>query len=150
ISEKNLQEAAEVIRYGDGCPPAFPCNYVHGDVTRDLTQLNRHFDIVIYTSALEHMPKEDGIASLQQVHCILHPKGTFFLSTPRTPGPTPKALQHRVHIYEWDKTEVEEELIRIGFTITACYGLLPPAPPILTAVLTKCFGEGAVLWFEAL
>jgi ubiquinone/menaquinone biosynthesis C-methylase UbiE len=151
ISEENLREAAEVIRSGDGCPPAFPCDYVCGDVTRDLTQLShRLFDSVVYTSALEHMPKEDGIASLQQVHQVLHPEGTFFLSTPRTSGPTPKKLQHRVHVYEWDRTEVEEELSRIGFTITSCYGLLPPATEFLAAALTKRYGEGAALWFEVL
>jgi ubiquinone/menaquinone biosynthesis C-methylase UbiE len=150
ISQENLQEAPEVMRYGDGCPPSFPCELIHGDVTTDLLQLNRFFDVVIYTSALEHMEKDCGIASLAQVYQVLH-HGTFYLSTPNTPGSSPKKLQHRVHVYEWDREELEEELSRIGFTIIECYGLLSPTNPAMVSVaLDRRFGPGASAWFDEL
>ncbi len=150
ISQEHLQEAGGFIRYGDGRLPPFPCELIHGDVTSELVRLNRLFDIVIYTSALEHMEKDAGIASLQQIFCVLHPQGTFYLSTPQTPGSAPKKLQHRVHIYEWEREELEAELTRIGFIVTACYGLLSPENVLVAAALHDRFGPGAVSWFEEL
>jgi ubiquinone/menaquinone biosynthesis C-methylase UbiE len=148
ISQEHLEEAQVVLRYGDGNPPPFPCEFFLGDATCDLTRLNRLFHVVIYTSALEHMEKAAGIASLRQVAQVLHPEGTFYLSTPRTAGPPPRTLQHRVHIYEWDKEELEEELARLGFRVLTCAGLLPPEPALLVAALQERFGPGAVSWFE--
>jgi ubiquinone/menaquinone biosynthesis C-methylase UbiE len=151
ISQENLQEASEVMRYGDEELPSFPCELVRGDVTTDLLRLNRLFDIVIYTSALEHMEKAAGIASLEQVHQVLHPRGVLYLSTPNTPGSSPKSLQYHVHIYEWSREELERVLSRIGFTVIACYGLLPPAETaVITAALGVRFGIGALRWFEEL
>ncbi|BCL79644.1 class I SAM-dependent methyltransferase [Ktedonobacteria bacterium brp13] len=149
ISEQNLEEAATVIRYGDGHIPIFPCDFIHGDVTTDLVQLHSLFDVIIYTSALEHMEKARGIQSLIQIAHVLHPQGTFYLSTPCTPHTFPPALQHRVHIYEWDQTELEEELMKIGFEVIARYGLLPSGDnsQIITT-LNNHFGSGASLWFE--
>lgn len=150
ISTENIQEASQVIRYGDGLPPSFSCQFVQGDATVDLTRLNRLFDVIAYTSALEHMEKEAGRASLQQVALVLHPQGTFYLSTPNTPGGLgPKKLQHpRAHVYEWNRHEVEEELTRIGLTITDCYGLLSPDAALITETLKTRFGSGASAWFE--
>src|SRR5579862_8426413 len=45
ISPENIEEAASVIRYGDGNPPPFPYAFVQGDVTCDLTRLGRVFDV---------------------------------------------------------------------------------------------------------
>jgi ubiquinone/menaquinone biosynthesis C-methylase UbiE len=150
IAQENLQEATELMLTGDERPPAFPCEFVHGDVTTDLTMLHRRFEVVIYTSALEHMEKEAGIASLSQVAHVLSPQGRFFLSTPRTRGTPPRKLQHRVHIYEWDREELEEELRRLGFLILGCYGLLSPDQEVVSAALLERFGPGASAWFETL
>lgn len=90
-ASENLQEALEVIRYGGENVP-FPYEFIQADVTSDLTKLHpgHLFDVVVYTSALEHMEKDAGIASLQQVYQVLHPQGVFYLSTPNTCGPAPK------------------------------------------------------------
>ena len=148
ISRTHLQEAQAVMRYGDGNPPPFSCTFVEGDITADLTHLDRQFQVVIYTSALEHMDKGAGIASLHQVAQILHPQGTLYLSTPRTTGPAPRTLQHRVHVYEWDKEELEDELARLGLCVLTSIGLLAPEPSILASSLQARFGPGAAVWFQ--
>lgn len=150
IAQDHLDEATELLLAGDGHLPAFPCTLLQGDVTTDLMLLDRRFDVVVYTSALEHMEKDAGIASLAQVAHVLSPQGRFFLSTPRTAGRPPRRLQHRVHVYEWDREELEEEMQRLGFTILGCYGLLSPDPVIFSAALYKRFGPGAVAWFKAM
>lgn len=148
IAPAHLQEAQTVMRYGDGNPPPFPCTFVQKDVTTDLRQLNRQFQVVIYTSALEHMDKAAGIASLQCITQVLHPQGTLYLSTPRTSGPLPRTLQHRVHVYEWDKEELEDELTYLGLHVLTRVGLLAPEPSILIPALQERFGVSAVSWFE--
>lgn len=150
IAPENLQEASELLLTGDGRPPAFLCEFVQGDVTTDLVTLHRCFDVIIYTSALEHMEKEAGIASLSQVAQVLSPQGRFFLSTPRTGGTPPRTLQHRVHIYEWDREELEEELSHLGFLILGCYGLLSPDQEVLSQAVLERFGPGALAWLEML
>jgi SAM-dependent methyltransferase len=150
IAQEHLNEANGLLLAGDGSLPAFPCELRQGDVTTDLTTLNRLFEVVIYTSALEHMEKAAGIASLAQIAQVLSPQGHFFLSTPRTPGIPPKKLQHRVHVYEWDRDDLEGELQRLGFTILGCYGLLSPDPAVVSTALLERFGPGAVAWFETL
>lgn len=148
IAQENLQEATELMLTGDERLPAFPCQLVQGDVTTDLITLPHPFDVVLYTSALEHMDKEAGIASLSQVAHVLAPQGRFFLSTPRTRGALPRALQHRVHVYEWDRAELEEELHRLGLTVLGCYGLLSPDQETLSTALLERFGPGMSAWFE--
>lgn len=150
IAQENLQEATELLLAGDGCLPAFPYEFVQGDVTTDLIALHCRFDVVIYTSALEHMEKDAGIASLSQVAQVLSPQGRFFLSTPRTRGTPPRKLQHRVHVYEWDREELEDELHRLGFTILGCYGLLSPDLEVVSNALLERFGLGASAWLETL
>lgn len=150
IARESLNEATALLLAGDGHPPAFPCEFVLGNVIVALPALQRVFDVVIYTSALEHMEKDAGIASLSQVARVLAPQGRFFLSTPRTSGPAPRKLQHRVHVYEWDREELEEELHRLGFLILGCYGLLSPDQKVVSTALLERFGPGASAWFETL
>jgi ubiquinone/menaquinone biosynthesis C-methylase UbiE len=150
IAQENLNETQAFLLAGDGLPPAFPCELVQGDVTTDLTMLHRRFDVVIYTSALEHMEKDAGLASLVQVARVLAPEGRFFLSTPRTRATEPRKLQHRVHLYEWDREELEGELQQLGFTILACYGLLSPEQEMVSMALHERFGAGARAWLDIL
>jgi SAM-dependent methyltransferase len=79
-------------------PAPFPVAFVHADVSQPWP-VPAGFDIAVYTSALEHLPREAGLASLQRVAAALTDGGRLFLSTPNTPGPPPRRLQHRVHVY---------------------------------------------------
>jgi ubiquinone/menaquinone biosynthesis C-methylase UbiE len=148
ISQANLDEAQAVIRYGDGQCPLFPYEFLRGDVRFLTSFLHRQFDVVVYTSALEHLERDAGIVSLEQAVRVLAESGTFYLSTPRTDGPLPRQLQHRVHIYEWGREELEQVLATLHLTIIARYGLLPPADDVLTPVIASRFGEGAAAWFQ--
>ena len=148
ISQANLDEAQAVMRYGDGQYPLFPYEFIRGDVRFLTSFLHRQFDVVVYTSALEHLERDAGIASLEQGAQALREHGTLYLSTPRTEGPLPRQLQHRVHCYEWDREELEQVLATLRLTIIACYGLLPPADDVLAPVIASRFGEGAAAWFQ--
>lgn len=107
-------------------------------------------DVVIYTSALEHLPREAGAASLRQAAAALSPAGTLFLSTPNTPGDPPRLLQHGVHVYEWADAELRTVLAEAGLTVLDAIGLLPPAPHVTAQVLADRYGPGAASWYERL
>jgi SAM-dependent methyltransferase len=110
----------------------------------------RSADVVIYTSALEHLPREAGAASLRHAAAALSPAGTLFLSTPNTPGEQPRLLQHGVHVYEWADTELRAVLSEAGLAVQDAIGLLPPAPEITAQVLVEQYGPGAASWYARL
>jgi SAM-dependent methyltransferase len=99
ISPCNLDEARR--RIADLDHPAgrrFLIDLIECDVARQWPEL-APFDVAVYTSALEHLPREQAVASLRNTCAALRPGGVMFLSTPNTPGPPPRPLQHRVHVY---------------------------------------------------
>lgn len=110
----------------------------------------RPADVIIYTSALEHLPREAGAASLRHAAAALSPAGTLFLSTPNTPGDPPRLLQHGVHVYEWADDELRAVLTEAGLAVLDIIGLLPPAPEITAQVLTEQYGPGAARWYARL
>jgi len=148
ISLTNLSEALEVIRQGDGNPPSFPCNFILGDVTCLPISLTNRFDVVVYISALEHLDRESGIISIKQIARTLAENGTLYLSTPRTPREFPRKLQYKVHLYEWDRGEIEEVLNDAELTLVECIGLLPPSDEILEQAIGARFGIPGVSWFR--
>jgi SAM-dependent methyltransferase len=107
-------------------------------------------DVIVYTSALEHLPRGKGIASLRQTAAALAPDGRLYLSTPNTPGPPPRRLQHRVHVYEWHHEELTPVLASLGFAVEELIGLLPPAPADLARALLNRYGPGAAALYERL
>ncbi|GGV62901.1 hypothetical protein GCM10010277_68600 [Streptomyces longisporoflavus] len=107
-------------------------------------------DVLINTSAFEHLPRERGILCLQQMAKNLVEDGRLYLSTPESPGPAPRPLQHRVHVYEWNREELEPELNASGLEVIDAVGLLPAGPRQVAAALTERFGQGAAALFERL
>jgi SAM-dependent methyltransferase len=107
-------------------------------------------DVIIYTSALEHLPRDAGAASLREAAVALSPAGTLFLSTPNTPGDPPRLLQHGVHVYEWADRELRDLLADAGLSVLDAIGLLPPAPQITSRVLADQYGPGAAQWYDRL
>ncbi len=127
IAPDNLAEARDRIaaldeRYGR----CFGIDLLQCDVAGEWPVLPP-FDVAVYTSALEHLPRDLGIESLRRTHAALKPGGMLFLSTPNTPGPAPRPLQHRVHVYEWHCDELRPVLQDCGFAVADMIGLLPPA-----------------------
>lgn len=80
-------------------------------------------DVVIYTSALEHMHKDVGTQSLKECYNIMHNESVMFLSCPNTPG-NGYDTQYAAHVYEWGYQELKDMLQEIGFEITNEIGLV--------------------------
>src|SRR5208282_4719802 len=107
-------------------------------------------DVVVYTSALEHLPRDRGVISLRRVASALADDGMLYLSTPNTPGEPPRLLQHGVHVYEWSDAELRTVLKKAGLTVEDAVGLLPPPAETITAVLATRYGDGAAAWYARL
>lgn len=80
-------------------------------------------DFVIYTSAIEHMHKDDGYQSLVESYKIMKPGAVMFLSSPNTPG-NGYDTQYRAHVYEWGYNELKAAVNHIGFKIRREVGLV--------------------------
>lgn len=147
ISPENIDEAHTMLErcravYGE----PFPVEFVHCDVSEPFTAADA--DIAIYTSALEHLPGPLGAASLRHTADALRPGGMLYLSTPATEGDPPRALQHRVHVYEWSRQETLDALEAVGLAVEHEIGLLPPdQPETLAAALASRYGNSAAAWY---
>lgn len=83
------------------------------------------YDIIIYTSAIEHMQKETGYKSLENCFNLLKKEGILILSCPNTLNKKdPYDTQYAAHLYEWDLKELTSALIQIGFNVYATFGLV--------------------------
>ena len=147
ISPDNLAEAR--ARSGRE-PMPFPIEFVQTDVAMPWP-MEGGYDVAVYTSALEHLPPVPGQASLEQVAASLVDGGRLFLSTPNTPGPPPRRLQHRVHVYEWSNTEVFGALASTGLVVDEVVGILPPSDPAATmAAVAERYGAGGLDLYQEL
>jgi SAM-dependent methyltransferase len=109
------------------------------------------FNVAVYTSALEHLPRELGIASLRHTAAALAPAGRLYLSTPNTPGEPPRKLQHRVHVYEWSHQELTTVLDEVGLVVDEVIGILPPLTPAETeAAVAERYGGRAAEFYRTM
>lgn len=152
ISAENLDEARErnrVLRATRG--DLFPVDLMECDVAQPWPTLPAlDFDVVLYTSALEHLPFEFGARSLRNTAAALAPGGVLYLSTPAAAGPSPRPQRYRVHVYEWSRDEVEQVVGGAGLIIEDVMGLLPPAPNVLASALASRYGQAAAGWYRDL
>jgi 2-polyprenyl-3-methyl-5-hydroxy-6-metoxy-1,4-benzoquinol methylase len=151
ISAENLAEATTRQATLDAAlPRSFPIRFHQCDVATPWPDVGA-FEVVIYTSALEHLPRERGIASLRHTAAALDPTGRLYLSTPNTPGEPPRKLQHRVHVYEWSHEELTTVLDEIGLVVEEVVGILPPPTPAQTeAAVAQCYGSPAAEFYRAM
>lgn len=82
ISHANILEA---VRSAGEVAPPFPCRFIRADVSRLPFVSQRSFDVVIYTSSLEHLDKASGALSIDQAVAHMSDGGSLYLSTPHTP-----------------------------------------------------------------
>lgn len=144
ISTDNLAEAAERLAALDAIRAReFSVDFLECDVAGPWPALDA-FDVAVYTSALEHLPRELGAASLRNTAEALTPTGRLYLSTPNTPGPPPRKLQHRVHVYEWSHEELIVALDEAGLVVDDVIGILPPSPDHVEAEVARRYGPQAV------
>jgi ubiquinone/menaquinone biosynthesis C-methylase UbiE len=108
----------------DGYYP-FPVEFVEADAA----EMYRHmpgavFDLIVYTSAIEHMNRDVGTATLDQCRRLVQPHGMLVLTTPRTPdGHDGYDTQYRAHVYERTRGELVEDLTATGWGISAEWGI---------------------------
>lgn len=153
LSPVNLAEARSLVGRLDAAYGGrrFPLEFVECDVAAPWpAAVGAGFDVAVYTSALEHLPREQAVASLRHVVSALRPGGILYLSTPNTAGEAPRPLQYRVHVYEWNTSELEPVLSDCGLVVTERVGLLAPPPEQVHAALATQFGHGAGAFYERL
>jgi len=153
ISPANLAEAHGTLTRLDerhGARP-FDVDLVEHDVATPWPHDLGGFDVAVYTSALEHLPRDLAVASLLHTTAALRPGGRLFLSTPNTPGQPPRPLQHRVHVYEWNTDELMPVLQQqCGLLVEDHVGLLSPAPDLLSQALQARYGPGVAQLYQRL
>jgi SAM-dependent methyltransferase len=105
----------------------FPVRFVEADVAAmsgPLADL-APFDVLIYTSAIEHMHHDAGLASLHECRKVAKPGAVMILTTPNTPeGKDGYDTQYRAHVYEWTRSELLEGLAAAGWEVVTEFGLL--------------------------
>jgi SAM-dependent methyltransferase len=151
ITPAHLGEARDQVSSLDrlhGSRP-FTITFAECDVSRTWPPVPAA-TVIIYTSALEHLPRASGVASLKQAATALAQDGVLYLSTPNTQGDPPRLLQHGVHVYEWNDAELRPVLADAGLVIEDTVGLLPPSGEVTVSVLAERYGEGAVAWYRRL
>lgn len=104
----------------------FPVRFVHSNVGEMAEKLlPRKFDVIVYTSAIEHMQKETGQASLHECRKVSKPGTILILTCPNTPETKDGyETQYAAHIYEWKRSELLEGLRLAGFEVITEWGLL--------------------------
>lgn len=130
ICEANIREAkrgasAKVLKEEDlkDYYP-FKADWILSNVAEMSKHIEKGFaDLVIYTSALEHMHKDAGTQSLIECYKIMNKDSIMFLSCPNTPG-NGYETQYAAHVYEWGYDELKEKLDELGFEIINEVGLV--------------------------
>jgi len=103
----------------------FPVSYVESNVAGMANVLPRQYDVIIYTSALEHMHPDMGRASLEQCAQVASPGALLILTCPNTPeDKSGYETRYRAHVYEWKRSELLTTLQAVGFRVLREYGLL--------------------------
>ena len=87
--------------------------------------LPQKFDMLIYTSSIEHMQKETGQQSLFECRKVSQPGSILVITCPNTSeDQSGYDTQYRAHVYEWKRSELIEGLREAGFKIITEWGLL--------------------------
>jgi len=103
----------------------WPVEFVESNVAEMSNKLSRKFHVIIYTSAIEHMHKDDGLKSLQECRKVTVNGGTMILTCPNTPeSQDGYDTQYRAHVYEWKRSELLNGLKQTGWKVVTEYGLL--------------------------
>ena len=146
VSAGNLDEARTRLAER---PAPFPVTFLEADVAQPWPA--GVFDVAVYTSSLEHLPRTAGVASLRHTAGALVDGGRLYLTTPNTPGDPPRRLQHRVHVYEWSHDELIAALGDAGLRVDQVVGILAPTDPGATATAVRVrYGEGGAALYREL
>lgn len=103
----------------------FKTYFVHSNAGEMASKLDKKYDIIIYTSAIEHMQKDTGQKSLNECRKVSKIGANIVLTCPNTPEKKDGyETQYAAHIYEWKRSELIAGLQSAGFEIITEWGLL--------------------------
>lgn len=104
----------------------FPVDLVTGNAAElDTLLTGRLFDLLIYTSSIEHMHPDAGARSLVACRKVAKPRAILYLTCPNTPEDQDGYdTQYRAHVYEWKRSELLYHLAASGWEVITEYGLL--------------------------
>jgi len=103
----------------------FPTRFVNSNVGEMADKLKDKYDIIVYTSAIEHMQKETGQNSLYECRKVSKTGTRLILTCPNTPeNKDGYETQYAAHIYEWKRSELLEGLRLAGFELITEWGIL--------------------------
>ena len=104
---------------------SWPVEFINSNVADMADKLKRKFDVIVYTSAIEHMHPDIGQQSLIECRKVSKPGAILILTCPNTPEDQDGYdTQYRAHVYEWKRHELIDGLSKAGFHIISEYGLL--------------------------
>lgn len=129
IEEGNLESRHRNVATGKEVDPEehypFPVRWIVCDVANMHGKLKGPFDLIVYTSAIEHMHKEHGERSLAACAALARSGAMLFLSCPNTPeGQDGHKVRYRAHVYEWKLSELEKALALHGWKVERLVGLV--------------------------
>ncbi len=104
----------------------FPTHFVESNAAEMATALRPlTYDVIVYTSAIEHMQKETGQQSLHQCRELSHRGTKLILTCPNTPeNQDGYDTQYAAHVYEWKRSELVEGLAAARFKVIHEWGIL--------------------------
>jgi SAM-dependent methyltransferase len=103
----------------------FPVYFVESNVAVMGNKLDRKYDLIVYTSSIEHMHPEHGRASLHECRKVITDSGVLIFTCPNTPeDKSGYDTQYPAHVYEWKRSELHRELTNARFKVTSEFGLL--------------------------
>ena len=109
----------------DGDYYPFPIRFVESNVAEMSAKLERQYDVVVYTSSIEHMHKEMGQQSLHECRTVANDGAVMILTCPNTSEEQDGYdTQYRAHVYEWKRSELIDGLAMAGWDVITEYGLL--------------------------
>lgn len=118
----------------------FPVSFVRANAAEMSQHLNGRFDLVVYTSSIEHMAVDAQQASLHECRKVAADGAILYLTCPITQeGASGYDAQYAAHVYEPKEAELREWLHAAGWSVKKVIGLA-----------TKCRHLRAVLSGEAL
>lgn len=127
IEPRNVQYLEKRVTDGKPIPEdyyPFEVKYVESNVAEMSKRLPESFDVIVYTSAIEHMHPEMGERSLGECRKVAVRGTKLILTCPNTPEDQDGYnTRYRAHVYEWKRSELESAFRRTGWKITKTWGL---------------------------
>lgn len=123
------REGADPRRETDQVVYPFPTYFVESNVATMTApvqaQCPEPFDLIVFTSSIEHMQPTAQQAALRECTILAAPTARLYLTCPVTPeGLIGYDTQYAAHVYEPTESELRTWLGQAGWSVRARYGLV--------------------------